>query len=237
MQHDMRQLIVLRDIDAEITVVDAELAKLPGERTAIERLLVEARARVAKCRDVLEQEEIEERRFEAQMRDQEALLAKLNDQMSQVTTTQAYEAMQHEIDHAREAGSDSESRALEMMEAIDTARTELAEAESELGGLESAAPGQLEVIDAREQKQGAEKVDRLERRAKESGGMDAKILARYEAFPVARRPAVGIIDGRVCPECRIKLPTQVVMEMRRLDAVHACTSCRRLLVPEVVMTE
>ena len=96
----MRQLILIRDIDEEIAVVGSDLARIPEERETIERELVAARETLAQAKELLESEEVEERRLEGKMREQEALLQRLNAQSAQVTSPQAYEALQHELEHA-----------------------------------------------------------------------------------------------------------------------------------------
>jgi predicted nucleic acid-binding Zn-ribbon protein len=128
----MRQLIVLRDIDEEIATVGSGLARIPEEREAIERELVEARETLAQTRQSLESDEVEERRLEGKMREQEALLQRLNAQSAQVTSPQAYEALQHELQHASTASSEFETRALELMESIDQLRGEVSAAEDRL---------------------------------------------------------------------------------------------------------
>jgi predicted nucleic acid-binding Zn-ribbon protein len=233
----MRQLILLRDIDEEIAGVGSGLARIPEERETIERELVEARETLAQAKQLLEDQEAEERRLEGRMREQEALLKRLNAQSVQVTSSQAYEALQHELDNAGRASSEFETRALELMEAIDQVRGEVAAAESRLQEAEERSPAQLDEISRREGQLTAERETLLERREKACQRLDAQLLAHYERVAQKRRPAVGIFEGKVCPECRIALPTMRASEIQRAERVHACSSCQRLLVPVQALSE
>jgi len=233
----MRQLILMRDIDAETAVVESELARIPEERETIERELVAARETLAQTKESLESEEVEERRLETQMREQEALLQRLNAQSAQVTSHQAYEALRHEIEHASTASSEFETRALELMESIDQLRGELAAAEDRLQRAEERAPTQLDELSEREKRLTAEREALLERREKACQSLDASLLAHYERVAQQRRPAVGIVEGGICPECRIALPTMRANEIQRAEKVHACSSCHRLLVPAQALRE
>jgi predicted nucleic acid-binding Zn-ribbon protein len=233
----MRQLILLRDIDEEIAGVGSGLARIPEERETIERELVEARETLAQAKQLLEDQEAEERRLEGRMREQEALLQRLNAQSVQVTSSQAYEALQHELDNAGRASSEFETRALELMEAIDQVRGEVAAAESRLQEAEERSPAQLDEISRREGQLTAERETLLERREKACQRLDAQLLAHYERVAQKRRPAVGIFEGKVCPECRIALPTMRASEIQRAERVHACSSCQRLLVPVQALSE
>jgi predicted nucleic acid-binding Zn-ribbon protein len=189
----MRQLILLRDIDEEIAGVGSGLARIPEERETIERELVAARETLAQAKQLLEDQEAEERRLEGRMREQEALLKRLNAQSVQVTSSQAYEALQHELDNAGRASSEFETRALELMEAIDQVRGEVAAAESRLQEAEERSPAQLDEISRREGQLTAERETLLERREKARGAADGRARdaarATREGLPAPRRPA------------------------------------------------
>jgi len=233
----MRQLIVIRDLDEELAVVGGDLTRIPEERQTIERELVVARETLTQAKELLASEEVEERRLEGKMREQEALLQRLNAQSSQVTSSQAYEALQHELEQAGTASSEFETRALELMESIDQVRGELTAAEDRLQRAEERAPNQLEELSVREKRRTAEREALLERREKACQSLDASLLAHYERVAQQRRPAVGIVEGGICPECRIALPTMRANEIQRAEKVHACSSCHRLLVPVQALRE
>jgi predicted nucleic acid-binding Zn-ribbon protein len=233
----MRQLVLIRDIDEEIAGVDSGLAGIPEERETVERELVAARESLEQAKQSLEQQEVEERRLEARMREQEALLQRLNAQSSQVTSPQAYEALQHELENAGRASSEFETRALELMESIDQVRGELAAAESRLREAEEQAPAQLEEISERERQLTEQHEVLLKRREQACQRLDARLLAHYERVAKQRRPAVGIFEGKLCPVCRIALPTSRASEIQRAEKVHACSSCQRLLVPVQALSE
>jgi predicted nucleic acid-binding Zn-ribbon protein len=232
MQETMRGLLTAQEIDTEIRGARKGLEQIPLEHEAIEAAIVLARESVTAAKSLLEQEELEERKLESQMRDQEALLRKLDGQSSQVTSTQAYEALQHEIEHANSLKSEFETRALELMEAIDSAKSDLAEFQSKWDDLESASPGQLADLASRESGLGDQLADLANRRSKAATDIDPKILARYERILAKLHPAVCVLTGKSCPECRMVLPRQAYSEIRRGEQIHSCTSCMRLMVPE-----
>jgi predicted nucleic acid-binding Zn-ribbon protein len=233
----MRQLVRIREIDEELAAVEGGLARIPEERETIEREFVAAREALAKAQELLEEQQVEERRLEARMREQEALLQRLNAQSAQVTSPQAYEALKHELENAGRASSEFETRALELMESIDQVRGELAAGEDALRRAEERTPAQLDEIAQRERRLAAERERLLERREKTCQRLDADLLAHYERVAQQRRPAVGIFEGEVCPECRIAVPTLRASEIKRALKVHTCSSCQRLLVPARALSE
>jgi predicted nucleic acid-binding Zn-ribbon protein len=226
----LRQLVKLQVVDEEIAGVDLELARLPGERSAVASAIQQAKDSIAAGKELLESEELEERRLEADMREQEARMEHLNAQSGQVASTQAFEALQHEIDAASQAGSEFETRALELMEAIDRARTQLAEAEEAFRRGEKAAPEDLQQIASRGLHFDTERSELLARREKESVGIEVELLTRYERIALKHKPAVVVLVDKSCPRCQMAVPSQRLSEIKRAEAVHACGSCQRLLV-------
>jgi len=234
-QETMRQLIRTQKVDAAISVIDGELAKFPIERAAIEAEMNSIREEIVAAKADLESAELEERRVENKMRDQEALIERLNHQSGQVSSNQAYTALQHELDAAADAKAEFETAALEHMESIDTARGCVAQAEERLAGLEAAAPGKKADIGSRKSVLNEDRTKQVELRGKESAGIDLKVMARYDRIRERKQPAVVVIDGKSCPECKIVLPRLRLSEIMRLEELHACTSCKRLLVSSRVM--
>ena len=149
MQQILRQLIETEKIDAEIDRLDGLLAAIPAEHQRIADEVEKAEQLVAEEHRVLETEELEERRLESKMRDQEALILRLNHQTAQVSSNQAYTALQHELDAAEASKTEFETLALEHMEAIDRAKQTLAIAQEQLLELETQRPKKTNVIDTR----------------------------------------------------------------------------------------
>ena len=237
MLQSLRQLMKLQAVDGEIAAAETELAKLPGERSAIAAAIQNAKDAIGVAKDLRESEEREERRLEADMREQEALMERLNSQSGQVASTQAYEALQHEIDAAHQAGSEFETRALELMEAIDQARSQISQAEKTFGELEKAAPRELAEIGERQLRFETQRSELLAQREKESVGVGQELLTRYERIALRHKPAVIVLLDKACPLCQMVVPAQRVSEIKRCAAVHGCGSCQRLLVSPRALEE
>lgn len=231
LQETLRQLIQTEKFDWEIDLLDQQLANFPDEVLLVASDIATAKQQVATDRSVLETEELEERRLESQMRVQEELILKLNHQTAQVSSNQAYTALQREIDAAEQAKTEFETLALEHMEAIDGAKTAVSEATQQLADLEAAGPGNLSEIDTRREGVEAQRSKLVVSRDGECAGIEPKIMKRYQATRKKKRPAIVVLDGSSCPHCKIVLPRMRVSEIMRLEEIFECSSCRRLLAP------
>lgn len=237
LQEMMRQLIETENFDGEIDLLDEQLANFPAERSLVASEIETAEQRVALEHSVLEKEELEERRLESQMRVQEELILKLNHQTAQVSSNQAYTALQHEIDAAEAAKTEFETLALEHMEAIDRAKAALLDTRERLADLEEAGPGRLNEIDGRCERVGAARAKVVTSRDENCAGIESKIMKRYQATRKRKRPAIVILHGDSCPHCKIVLPRMRVSEVLRVEEIYDCTSCKRLLVPAKIFPD
>jgi predicted nucleic acid-binding Zn-ribbon protein len=235
LQQILLQLIEIEKICAEIDVHDTKLAAFPGEHAVVANELATAEAEVAKAREHLEKEELEERRLESRMRDQEALILKFNHQSGQVSSNQAYTALQHELEAAEASKAEFETNALEHMEAIDAAKASLAIKEEKLAGLVATAPEKGSNIDGRQKVVEAERVVAVASRGKASEGIEVKTMKRFEAVRARKQPAIAVLSTTSCPECRMVLPRLRYSEINRLEEILDCSSCRRLLAPEKIL--
>ena len=127
----LQGLVDLSLVDTDLHAVEEERSGVPGKLEACASQRAESEARVATLRDALSEAEQGQRRAESDLQDQEALLQKLEGQQSQVKTNEAYTALLHEMDQAREAISEAETRILEAMERIEAAASDLETSEKE----------------------------------------------------------------------------------------------------------
>ena len=231
MQHTLKQLVATEGASAAIDRIDAELSEFPAEQERVADGVRMAEAAVADAQAALEQVELEERRLESAMRDQEERILKLTRQSAEVASNQAYTALQNELESAENAKAEFETRALEHMESIDAAKETLAEVEQACRAVKVAAPDQVAEIDSRRKAAEVERETQVEKRAHESEGIDAKLMKRFEAIRAKKQPAIAIIEGKACPECKIVLPRIRLTEIMSLEEIYDCTSCKRILAP------
>jgi predicted nucleic acid-binding Zn-ribbon protein len=224
-------------LDAQILTLDEGLAACPVERSEIAAGIAQATRSIDAAKQSIAATELKERSLESDMQQQEALMARLDEQTYQVTSQQAYKAIQSEMQNARNAGSGFETQALELMEALDDARSQLKEAEEKLRGLEEEAPIRLRAVDDREAAFDSERAGLLETRLKECADVAAGVLGQYERIRVRCRPTVLVLKEKACPMCRIAVPRQNVAKIERGEEVTTCSSCQRLLVSKLVLDE
>jgi predicted nucleic acid-binding Zn-ribbon protein len=230
----LHQLMGLQRIDDEIARVRAEQAAIPARRAELAASRETAEARVLEARQALEAAEAAQRRAEVELQDREAVRRKLEGQQFQVKTNDAYTALLHEIERAREAISGSETAILEAMDAIETSKGARHTAEQAVRGVSEREARQSAELDQREAALTARagELDVARRAAVEK--IPAELLAHYEKISARHRPAVVRVRQETCQGCRVHIPPQLAVELIRGSKVLSCTHCQRILVPESV---
>ena len=227
----MRQLLKLEELDGEIATLDAALATMQEEREVLEQDEVKAAGVVSTSQELLETRELDMRRLEGHMQDREAVLERLDQRTSQVTSKQAYDALALEMAEAREAKSGFETETLLVMESIDESSAALGSAKAAVVALAKRATDRRAELTSAEEGAVAERSSLAERRAKDAERLDGKLLARYDRTGLRRRPAVTVFAGTACPICHTAVPAQRLIEIRRADEIYACADCHRLFLP------
>jgi len=231
----LQYLLELQRLDSEIDRRQEELASLPGKRQQFEESLTAVAAALVSAREALQAGELQQRQAETELEDQESLLQRLEGQQYQVKDNTAYTALLHEMDHAKEAISDCETRILEGMEASEAAREALANAEAEDRETRERVDSEGRYVDSRE-KQLAEELAQLNAERDQVGPkLDAKILAAYEKIAARRRPALALVSEETCGGCRVGIPAQNCIEILKGERIITCGNCHRILLhPEMV---
>ncbi len=232
MLEGLRELVELQTLDDDLTACEEQSAGIPAQRTRLDERRSESEERLARSRESLGTAEAEQRRAEVDLQDGEALIVKLEGQQFQVKSNEAYTALLQEIEHAKQAKSDCETRILEAMEGIDAATREIAAAEEQAKATLAQVEAEAEVLDKRE----AELASRLDTRRAErcsvSGRLDAKLVEQYEKIVARRRPAVVRITQEICLGCRVNIPPQLYIEILRCESLLTCSNCQRILIHE-----
>ncbi len=230
MLQGLTQLLELQRVDSELVALQTEFDGLPGHRERIEQERSACDEQLAAAKQTLEGAEAGLREVEAALQDQEALLQKLEGQQFQVKSNDAYTALLHEMDHARESISEHETKILEHMDAIERSRGQLAEVEKQVAETRSRLEVERRAIEARDPECTSE-IGRLQALRSELGpGVGRELLNHYERIAKRRRPAVILVKEERCGGCRVGIPPQSFIEILRSETMVTCGNCSRILI-------
>jgi predicted nucleic acid-binding Zn-ribbon protein len=226
----LRRLIELQKLDDELAMLEEEHRALPGRREGLAAQQAAAEERLAASRDAQRAAELAQRQAERELQDREALVAKLEGQQHQVRTNEAYTALLREIEHAREAISESETRILEAMEAIEACGAAAAAAEGEAKAAADRAQAGALTLAARESELSGRIGELREARAELRGRVDRDLAELYDRVAARKRPAVVVVSRAICTGCRVDIPPQTFVDLLGRKRVVVCGRCQRILI-------
>ena len=230
MLEGLAQLLALQRLDDELETFEREHDGLPARREQVAQRLRDAEAEASRAADALAAAETAMRQAESELQDNEALLGKLEGQQFQVKSNDAYSALLREIEHAKVSISNSETGILESMEAIEAATDVKGTAEIALRDAAAALESGSVSIEAREIELRDQIEQHRERRLVICPSIAPELLKHYERIAKRRSPAVIVISHELCGGCRVGIPAQDFIEIRRGERVVTCGNCKRILL-------
>src|ERR1700685_3691152 len=145
---DINKLLELQVADKEIRKLREEVAALPKRMAVIEQKLAGTNAHLEKVRAAAKADDVNRKKFEANIKDLQGKISKYRDQSLDVKTNEQYKALLHEIQFAEKEIASTEDKILELMVNADARDKKVKAAQAELKV--EAADIEKEKIEARQ---------------------------------------------------------------------------------------
>ncbi len=223
-------LLQLQEIDSEIDKLESKKAEIPVELKRLDAELAKYREEFQAKNARLEELQRDRRSKDRQLSVQQDQLEKYKIQRLSVRTNKEYTALESEIADLEESNSTIEDEILELMISIDEATDELEAAKEELKARED--------VLRKERGEYLSQIKELEkqitvwneRRHGFIGKVDPTLMSKYNSWRKRRGSSlVAVIEGQTCGGCHLKLPPQLINEVRKKKHLHTCNSCGRIL--------
>lgn len=231
-------LIELQKFDLRVVEVKEQRRKIPERLETTESPLREAKRIVQEVSAAVETITKERRSYEKDLDAHEDRIGKMKDRASQLKTNQEYQAHLFEIELANKKRGEIEEHILIAMEKIDQMQRTLADAQNKVKEADRVFIQEKKTLDEMD-RQLAGELEGLEGKQKELvAKIDKPLLDRYIRLKAARKDqALAAVKDGICLGCRLQLPPQLIAEVKRMQELHACPYCYRMLYWEEPATE
>ncbi len=233
MREQIKAMIFLQTIDNDINGVQAQIDALAHKTHTEEEHVNEAQAALDKVKLEMDKLLKDKREAETTSKQLQEQASKLKGQLFDVKTNEALRALQSEIAQKNEENSALEERIIEMMMAEDELKVDLKKAEADLKAAQQALTAAQQVS--------AQEVQGLETKKSEfqsqwetaSAKLNHHLLERYVKLKEARGGnAMAKVENDVCTGCRMAIPPQMFIELKKYRELHTCSNCARFLYVE-----
>jgi hypothetical protein len=182
-----------------------------------------------KEREQLAEAEEWDQQAEREIKLQDELLAKSRGKQSGARNERELTAAQREIEAIKKATSDKDEERLQMMEAMNERRRNIAKHETEIGELQkvldaAAAEAKLKAAEVE-----AKKREWDGRRAAAASKLKPRILKLYDNIRKSRTNAVVELSDETCLGCNMSLPPQIYIDVQRMNRIFQCPYCSRII--------
>jgi len=220
-----------------------ELQELDLEIESQEQALSQATSQLGESQAVLKlqsQLQAEQRRLEELRRKQhsaeweiEGVSTKLSTAeetlySGQVKNPKELANLQHEVEMFKAKRSQMEDKALEIMEQVELAETDIAKTNKQLEKLKAEWQRQQQALSETVARLKAVLSDLGHKRQLLSAEIPPQAVELYQGLRKERGTAVARVEQGICRGCRISLPTTELQQARSGNLIR-CSSCGRIL--------
>lgn len=226
----LQNLIRLQGLQVRQSELRDRVERTPKEIARLDEELAEKRKVVEEAEGAITHSGKERRKTEAEVEDFRRKLSHYRDQLMEVKTNTAYQAMLHEIKFVESRISEKEDFILEQMLESEELDQKLAEARRLFQEEENAKLAKKKELEALiiESDSGLEKVE--EERARIEAEIPNEFLARYQRIAAVRDGlAVTKVVNHSCEACHVRLRPQLLAELRTNRQIILCENCNRIL--------
>ena len=227
---DLKKLLELQKTDLERTALEAQVAKLPLDITALDEQLKEHLNIYERHKEQLAEYQKERRRLEGENQLVQEKISKHKNQLYELKSNEQYRTMTHEIEMEEAKISQGEDKILEKMEQAEQSEKLVRESEAALIQQKAQVGEQKKRLEADLDSARAQLQQLLEGRRGLAGSISPEVLASYQGVQKLRGvTAMAEARDGFCAACNVRLRPQVCNEIRTNRNIIHCESCQRIL--------
>ncbi len=229
MLQDIERLLVLQDRDRKIRALRQELKHAPLERKRLDETLTSSQKQLDALKLKGKEVEVERHKLEVDVEGKRGQIAKYQTQKFQTRKNEEFAAFTTAIEHLERDIRTIEDRELELMEATEVLKPQIADADKGNQAAKALVQRQVTDLDAKvkvlqEQIAGVE-----EERKKQAAEVDEDLLYTYDRLFTNKGEAVVALEHEVCTGCHMKVTASTIASAKAGRSIVHCEQCGRIL--------
>lgn len=230
MLNEIKQLLALQQIDAELTDLAVHIRHLRAHRDQLEGRIELEESAVREQRDALAALRHDSRQRNLSVDELDMNIRAYQQRLDVgIISFKEMEDLRTKIELERARMSRMEDEALDLMDRIETAAAALREAEARFQERREEVAAQIADID-RQIAETETEVAKVEgERARAVAEIPAYLSAQYEALRVKFADPVAIIEHGTCSGCKLKVSGNTTERARGSMGIVTCEHCARIL--------
>ena len=230
MHSELEHLLVLQDRQQKIRQIENEIRTVPLQRKNLEGQLASSVGALEAIKQRARQVEVDRKNLELDVGTRQASIARLRTQQYETRKNDEFQAIGHEIQRYEKEISTIEDQELELMDAADKLKVEVAAEEKKAAASKDSVSRQLTDLEAKSKTLAARLEDLKKERESLAGTIDEDLLDRFDRlFASKGDAAVVALEHDVCTGCHMKVTTATANMVKSGKEIVSCEQCGRIL--------
>ncbi len=226
----IEKLHIVQDRDRRIRQLSRESEDIPARRKLSEERLKEHKESLTAAQELLKKNAAAIKGVELEIDTCKQRIQKLREQQVSIKTNEQYRAMNNEVAGVEKQIREFEDREMVLMEETEGLRANVTRMEQRLKQEDEIVNSDRVQLEDRLKALQSEIEKHKQDRVGLIADIDAEWLSRYDrTFKHHPDFALVPVDQAACGGCHMKLPPQVVQNVKRNQAMVCCSFCGRIL--------
>lgn len=226
----IEQLLILQDRDRKIRALKTEQKLAPSERKELDEKLATSAKQLESVKQRAKEIEVERKKLENEAQAKRDTIAKYQTQKFQTRKNEEFQALSNEIKRFEGEVQSIEDRELELMEAAETQKVLVAEAEKAAAEVKAHVARQTANLDEKAGAITTHLRDLEAERAKLVEAIDEDLFDTYNRLFTSKGDnAVVALEHEVCTGCHMKITAATSARVKAAREVTHCEQCGRIL--------
>jgi predicted nucleic acid-binding Zn-ribbon protein len=226
-------MIKLQAYDKKIIELEKVLEKVEGETDELEQNYQNEEKKLEELKKERSEKKkiynMDEGDFDANTQ----RIEKYEDHLKKLASPKDYRALQREIDETRKLNEEIQERLLTLLEELEQLDSDIKEKEDFLIQLKSQTESQKEEIIKKAENEAKERNELLEKKEEISKNLEPKIkVIYYETIKKSGGVAIVPVTNQVCNGCFLRVPPQLLIEIKKANELVFCPRCHRIVYLE-----
>jgi len=224
-------LVELQGLDDRLRALETEQRRLPQQLQPYETACTEGRQTLGRLQDDIEHTERQRRGLERELESLQAQLAKTQGRLHEIKTNKEYSAVLSEMAVGKQRITAIEDQVLNLMEHIEQSRRTAQMQERHVQEAMQAFTEHSKHVQQSQQTLTEQLMLEQAKRQQIVVDLDEKLYTLYHRLAAQRGSQVVVhMQNGTCGGCHLKVPPQLVSEIRQQNTLITCPHCQRMLL-------
>lgn len=238
LRQQLANLYKLQEHDRELLSSHQRLTEIPKHIQKLELSVTKFKSDISTKSDELAEIEKKLRSMNVELETNEEQREKFRNEQREVTSNDAYAALENQIEYLDQKDAETEEQILELMEKVDLMKEELDKLNDEVTS-EDEIKSKKTAEFRKEQKALKADIDkRIQQRSQFLPKIDKKLGYQYQKWIEKNKgDFVALGKNGTCGCCRLTIQPQSLKEAQKFEKLVYCSNCKRVLYVEPLSTD